>query len=362
MPAELAVMYPASEGLAPTNSFGALSAVSSKNSTTPNEETTTSLQGLVDDTYGEYYVLNKNTPHRYKEIFDREVQVVGQTVAQVATPPPPAMLFAQLMALATTTAELVATTNEQLRALATESATTNAQLRALTTESATTNATATALATSIASHKASTHALANRIRDLNRSVGTSIICLENKIGANELAIERLTADIPPLRTTIGDIKTKVDAVRQDLDRHVDDVAALKPIVVSVRYGQLGAIRENIRWVELKSGADYTLVSDGITRLETMFFEGLDKVNIRVDDLLRTHPLHTMPHSALPATSLSSAGLPPNPEGAPAPNNALANTGLDVCGDGPPLAGCVGSGWAPSARHPLHPMTCDFEYD
>ena len=368
MPAELAVTYPKAEGLARTNSFGALSAVSSE---LPKS---TSLQDPVDDAYTEYYGPNKGTPHHYKELFDREVQVVGRAVAQVATPPPPAMLFAQLMALATTTAESVATTNTHLRALATESATMNAQLRALATESATTKATAKGFATSIASQEASIQALTNQIGDLNRSVCTSIICIENTIGTNESAIKRLAADIPPLHATIGDIETKVDEFRQDINRHVDDIAALKPIVDSVWYGQLGAIRENVRQVESKSGADYTMVSDGVTRLKKMFFEGLDKVNIRVDDLIRTHPSHTTPPGALPAALHPSAGLPPNPERAPAPNNALANTGLqapnnalantdsDVCGDGHPLAGCVGSDWAPSERHPLYPTTCDFAYD
>ena len=257
------------------------------------------------------------------------------------------MTFAQLMALATTTVELVATKNAQFRALA--------------TETATTNATATTLATSIANHEASILPLASRVGEIDRSIVTLIICLENTIGATESAIERFAADIPPLYATIGEVDTKVNAVRQDLNRHVDDVAALKPIVNSVRYDQLGAIREHIRRVELKSGAAYTVVSDSITWLKTMFFEGLDKVNIRVDDLLCTPPSHPTLPGALPAPARQSPGIPPNPEGASAPNNALASPGSEVRGDGPPLAGRLGSGRAPPVRHPLYPTACDFEY-
>ena len=125
--------------------------------------------------------------------------------------------------------------------------------------------------------------------------------------------------------------------------------ALKPIVDSVRYGQLDAIRENIRRVETKSGAD-SLVSDAVTWVETMFFKGLDKVNLRRDNLLCNPPSHPTPSSN-----------PPNPEGASTSIIALAHTDSEVCGDGPMMAGNLGSGRAPSARHPLYPMSCDFMY-
>ena len=258
------------------------------------------------------------------------------------------MTFAQLMELATTTATTVASISASM---------------------ATTRETVTSLATSIASlvelnkaSKVSILTIGVRIGDINRSVGTSIICLENAIRANELASKRFELDIPPQRATVGDIDTKVDAVHQDLDQHVDEVAALKLIVNSVWYGQLGAIREHIRRVESKSGADYTLVSDGVTRLKTMFFEALDKVNINVEDLLCAHSLPTTLPGALLAALRPSAGLPPNPEGALAPNNAPASPGLDVHGNGPPLAGHLGSGRATSTGHPLFPTSCDFDYN
>ena len=90
-------------------------------------------------------------------------------------------------------------------------------------------------------------------------------------------------------------------------------------------------------MELKSGVDYTSVSDGVTRLKTMFFEGLDKVNIHVDDLLRVHPSPTMAPGNLSAASRTSAGLPPTPAGALVPTNAAVVPKLDVQGDGPLLS-------------------------
>ena len=206
--AELAVTYPASVGLETTNSFGALSAVSLE------LPTTTSLQDHVHDTYGEHYGpiegSNEGTPHQFKHVFDQETQIVGRAVAQVVIPPPPAMSLAQLMAFATSTAESV-------KALTTTSA---ESVKALITTSAETTANVTALLASIANlvaqntaKEASILTLNNQIGDIDLSVGTSIICLENMVGANVSAIECLAVDIPPLLATVGDIGAKVDAVR-----------------------------------------------------------------------------------------------------------------------------------------------------
>jgi hypothetical protein len=146
-------------------------------------------------------------------------------------------------------------------------------------------------------------------------------------------------------------------------------------VDNVWYSQLGTIREHIWRVESKSGVDYTLVSNGVTRLETMFCNGLDKVNIRVDDLLHVHPSHTTLPSALLAASHPSAGLPLTPEGALAPNNAPAIPESDVHCDLPLLSAVVGlhtasyssinvhhlgSGQETSLHHPLFPVSFDFE--
>ena len=115
--------------------------------------------------------------------------------------------------------------------------------------------------------------LGTKLEDIDMKVGTSIICLEHAIRANAAAIERLenALDLRNLSTNVRDIDTKVDAVRQDLDRHVGEVhqeldtyAALKPILDNVRYSQLAAIRDHVRQEETKSGADYTMVSDGVT--------------------------------------------------------------------------------------------------
>ena len=117
--------------------------------------------------------------------------------------------------------------------------------------------------------------------------------------------------------------------------------------------------------------------DGVTWLETMFFEGLDKVNISVDDLLCIHLSPTTALGNLSAASRTSAGLPPTPVGASAPTTATAVPKPDVPGDGPPLSVgdglpkashsytnvCLsGSGQATSSQHPLFPAECDFEYE
>jgi hypothetical protein len=62
-PSELAVLCPVSVVMAPTNLFGALSTVSLENSTDPKGDPTppkpfSSLQALVDDTYGVFFGPN----------------------------------------------------------------------------------------------------------------------------------------------------------------------------------------------------------------------------------------------------------------------------------------------------------------
>ncbi len=62
-------------------------------------------------------------------------------------------------------------------------------------------------------------------------------------------------------------------------------AALKPIVDDIRYSQLTKIWDNIKKVEAKSLADFSTVNDGVNWLDSKFMDGLDMVNICVDELL-----------------------------------------------------------------------------
>ena len=66
-PSELTILYTPSVAMAPTNSFGVLSTVSLENLMAPKGEripppTSSSLQALVDDTYGAFFGPNKGTP------------------------------------------------------------------------------------------------------------------------------------------------------------------------------------------------------------------------------------------------------------------------------------------------------------
>jgi hypothetical protein len=270
-----------------------------------------------------------------KGIFDQEVRVVNNA-RHVATTPAPAMTFEQLMEVAmrtVTTVALISDSMGNLKEAMTKNATSIDRLIELTRV-----------------NKESILTLGNRLEDIDRSVSTSIIHLEHAIRANATTIKHLenSSGLPCLSTTVGEIDTKVDTVYHEFDQHVGEVfqeldtfAALKLIIDNVRYSQLSAIRDHIRRVELKSGADYTLVSDGVTRLETMFFEGLDKVNIRVDDILHVHPSPTTAPDNISAASLPSAGHPTAPAGPSTSTNATPIPALEVHGDGPQLSARVG---------------------
>jgi hypothetical protein len=249
-PLALAMQHHTSEAMGQMNSFGALSEVSLENSTDPPGDPSpnqlkppSSLQALVDDTYGAFYGADEYTPVRLKGIFDQEVRVIDNT-HHVPTTPAPAMRFEQLMEVAMrtmTTVALISDLMGTLKEATTKNATSIDHLIELTWV-----------------NKEAIVTLGNRLEDINRSVGTSIICLKHAIGANATAINHLenSSGLPPLSTTVGEIDTKVDTVRHDFDRHVGEVrqeldtfAELKPIMDNVRYSQLGAICDHIKRVE-----------------------------------------------------------------------------------------------------------------
>ena len=194
-PPALAVQYPASVEMVPMNSFGALSAVSLENSMDPKRDssptppiTTSSLQALVDNTCGVFFGRNNCAPLRLKEIFNQELRVVDWAVDipverehHIATTMEPAMIFAQLMELATTTAMTVALISASMGSL--KDATAN--LQAATTENMTSIA---SLVEITKENKASLLTLGNQLEDINMTVGTLIIRLKNAIAT---AIERL---------------------------------------------------------------------------------------------------------------------------------------------------------------------------
>ena len=110
------------------------------------------------------------------------------------------MTFAQLMELAQTTAAsvvtLVETTRESVETTRASVADTTVNVNALVASIAN-------LVERNKANEASILALDNQIGDIDRSVGTTIICLENAIGANESAIECFELEIPPPTCFLG---------------------------------------------------------------------------------------------------------------------------------------------------------------
>ena len=86
-------------------------------------------------------------------------------------------------------------------------------------------------------------------------------------------------DVKSLMAASEENTSAIHALCQEMARCTE----LKAVVDDLKTRQLNNIRENVKRVEATCSA---AVSDAYNALDTKFTEGLDMVNIRVNDLLR----------------------------------------------------------------------------
>lgn len=102
-------------------------------------------------------------------------------------------------------------------------------------------------------------------------------------------------------------------------------AAVKPIVDDIRYSQLPKIWDSIKKVEAECAKDVATVTAGVHALDTKFMDGLDMVNIRVDEMLRSHtpPNEMPPPNAMPIRASTEVHPPRSMELHPPRTDAAA---------------------------------------
>jgi hypothetical protein len=138
---------------------------------------------------------------------------------------------------------------------------------------------------SLANVKGSLHEAIERLKhEKARALGPTLLALPaltEVAMAKAKAINELTAATKANATAIQELGMQLRVVRHNLVA----CAALKPIVDDIRHSQPPRIWDNIKKVDTKSLADFSMVTDDVHWLESKFMDGLDMVNTRVDELL-----------------------------------------------------------------------------
>jgi hypothetical protein len=172
-------------------------------------------------------------------------------------------------------------------------------------------------------------------QDTARAVGPTLLALPaltEAATANAKAIKELTEATKANASAIQELGTQLGAVRQELTA----CAALKPIVDDIRYSQLPKIRDNIKKVETKCTTELSAVSVGVHQLDAKFMEGLDMVNIRMDEMLRANTLPSRGSNRIPPTWVDPDVTPPiqdtNPRPLPSPHKGDDTTYPDAPAD------------------------------
>ncbi len=100
----------------------------------------------------------------------------------------------------------------------------------------------------------------------------------------------------------------------------------------IRYSQLPKIWDNIKKVDTKSLADFSMVNDDMHWLESKFMDGLDIVNTCVDELLCAKKSPPQPSDDVAMPPMASKDTPPIQPPPPSPHSGGASTSTKVLPD------------------------------